>query len=104
MHPASRAAFPMPARGKISNGGGEGGWGSWATISTRPWHGSAQDTKGRVNPVPPLQLRGWKEKKGRHTQKEGLLWGLPLPQFSEALTQRQTERGRRGPTLSKVLL
>lgn len=68
-------------------------------VSIRPWHGSAQDTKGRVNHVPPLQLRGWKEEKGRHTQKEWLFCGaLPPPQCSEALTQRQTEGGRLGPT------
>lgn len=57
----------MPAGGKTTNGGGEGGWGSWATVSIRPWHGSAQDTKGRVNPVLALQLRGWKEETGSHT-------------------------------------
>lgn len=51
-----------------------------------------------MNHVPPLQLRGWKEEKGRHTQKEWLLWDSPPPPSSEALTQRQTERGRLGPT------
>lgn len=55
----------MPACGKTSNGGGEGGWGSWATVPTRPWHSSAQRTKGRVNlvPAPAAEaLEGGKEK------------------------------------------
>ena len=76
--PAARAALLMPARGTTGSGVGEGGLGSWTTIPTRPWHGCAQHTKGRVNLVPPLQLRGWKEEKRRHTQG-WLPWASPSP-------------------------
>ena len=91
----------MPVWGKTSSGGGEGGLGSWTTVPTRPWHGCAQNTKGRVNPVPPLQLRGQKEEKEKsHTGVATM--GFSITHGSQrALTQIQTERGSLGPILSQ---
>lgn len=54
----------MPACGTTSNGGGEGGLGSWAAVPARPWHSSAQRTKGGVILVPATaagELEGEKE-------------------------------------------
>ena len=91
-HPVARAALPVPVRGTTSRGGGEGGLGSWTTIPTRPWHGCAQHTKGRVNLVPPLQLRGWQEEKRRHTQG-WLPWASPSPMVLGELQLRHRQNG-----------
>lgn len=95
--PAVCAAVPMPAWG--SNGGGEGGWGSWAMIPTRPWHSSAQHTKGRVNLVP---TRAAEELGGgdRGTHRRVATVGLSITQSSQRATQRQMQRRSLGPVLS----
>ena len=78
--PVQLPVLPSPCQfvGRQAVAGGEGGLGSWTTIPTRPWHGCAQNTKGRVNLAPPLKLRGQKEEKRRHTQ-ERLPWASPSP-------------------------
>ena len=91
----------MPVCGKTSSGGGEGGVGSWTTIATRPWHGCAQHTKGRVNLVPPPAAEG------PEGGKEKAYTGVATMGFSithgswRALTQIQTEWGSLCPILSQ---